>query len=345
MKSADILHDESLMPMRMGSPFRTPFHSLGNWGLQPLPEQRVVELYQLEWENGDAGQLGLVTQASVKAGFGDYPEILRMATGQVVGEHLKNQPSIEPISILDLGAGPGRSSLAVYRSLPENLKEWAELILLDPSAGSLQDAKGFFNGEIKNYRTVHGTDLQIPYFFEDESVDVITAVASIHHHSKIPSTTYYDALKPGGIMVLADWHNSVWEHPASVMEFLEQFDWSKKKQGLANWQEAYPKAKQPALAPKDPFDQQANSDIKGFWGGYNLILKERGELGNNAIWPLEGHRPVGRYIEELQAVGFSTNTPDIHRLISSGAISSNPHRLLPNSSLLQITVAQKPYAS
>ena len=61
----------------------------------------------------------------------------------------------------------------------------------------------------------------------------------------------------------------------------------------------------------------------------------------NALYPLEGHRPVIRYIMAMQETELETATPDIGRLVSMGIIESNPHQILEDSSLLQLTVAQK----
>lgn len=334
-------HDEDLMPIRMGPPNRVADDALPAWRLEPLPEEDVVELYQQEWAGGDFRQLSLVSEASKRAGFGDHPKLLRTTAAKVVGEYLRNQPYKEPTSILDLGSGPGESSLAIYQAIPDSLKDWVELILLDPSARSLQNARNLLDGTVNNYRTVHGTDLQIPYYIDDESLDLITAVASVHHHSRIPFDIYVDALKPGGMIVIADWHNSVWEHPYTVMKFLEQFDWPNKQAGLANWQEAYPEARYPIPDEDNPLNVQANKDITAFWLGYYEVLKEHGDPGKNSIWPLEGHRLCERYIEGLIEAGFFVNTSNIIKLISSRVISSNPHQILPNSRLLMLTVAQK----
>lgn len=341
MPEAPRFHDENLMPIIMGSPYRVPDYAYPNWGLTFQDEGPALAEYRREWEAGTAAQLQLVTTATIEAGLGDYPELLRRKAAEVTAKLLNSHHTEGAKKILDLGSGPGLSTLAVYKALPRDLQRITRMLLLDPSDESLLAAGRLLNQNSVRYTPHSGTDLDIPTFFKPHSIDVITAVASIHHHAQIPFGTYYRALKPGGFMVIADWHQPLWEHPISVLRFLENFDWEKKAEGLSHWLEVYPQAQGILPLPEDPMERNAIEQITLFWLAYAEIAK-RSNLGPNAIWPLEGHRPVAKYVEGLEEARFSLDTPDIRRVVNSGKIiTATPHQVLENSTLLQVTIAQK----
>ena len=109
---------------------------------------------------------------------------------------------------------------------------------------------------------------------------------------------------------------------------------------MRNWMESYPSV--PVPEPIEPADKQANKDITRFWQGYLEIVRESAQdLGPNAIWPLEGHRPVERYITKMKEVRFDVNSATIRRRRLKEVISNNPYQILPNSRLLMVTIGEK----
>lgn len=318
-------HDESLMPLILGSPYRVPDYAYPNWGLQYIDESNANQAYQAEWAVGDEEQLALVSRATILAGFGDYPELLRRTTASVVSNLVEQVKISSTLQILDLGSGPGKSAEAVYEALPADVRGKSEITLLDPSADSLQTAEELMERKGIKHRIVHCIDSNMLGQIEPGSVDFITAVASIHHHARIPFDIYSDVLKPGGFLVIADWHHSLWEHPYSVYRFLTNFNWPKREEGLEHWLKIYPQAYDiPELSDKME-DRVAVEEITRFWLAYKKIADEA-SLDHNAIWPLEGHRPVSQYIKGMQEAGLLTDVP---------------HQLLPDSTLLMITVGNK----
>lgn len=339
-----VRHDETLMPMSMGSPARTPEYARSVWGLpSSIDEERVVALYSDEWEGGNQGQLALVSEAAKKAGFGDNPALLRQKTAEVIKAVVEEYPgSKDELLILDVGAGPGLSALAIWQELPAAFQSKARFFLLDPSKASLEAAKKVMEDNRIKYEVICNADIYAGRYVKEESVDILVGVASVHHHSSIPFSLYYRLLKPGGIIVLADWHNSIWESPFRVYQFLQAFNWPEKELGLKNWRESYPYSNVAVPEPDEPADRQANKDIINFWLGYFQIVKESTvNLGPNSIWPLEGHRPVERYIEEMREAGFAVDSSDIGKILERGIVSGNPHQLLPQSRLLMLTIGQK----
>lgn len=319
-------HDEGLMPLFMGSPYRVPDYAYPAWGLHSTDEKTVVDLYQAEWALGNAGQLDFVSKASVEAGFGDYPDLLRRSAAQEVARILSAKKSGESVRILDVGAGPGLSTLAIYEALPQNLRQKIEFILIDPSSESSIAAEKTLKQRGVRYRYIVGTDIDVLPNLGVGNFDIVVGVASVHHHSRIPFELYQRVLNPGGHAVFADWHNSIWEHPYRVKEFLEKFDWEMKNVGLDHWMSVYNVRGFPST-PQNPLDEKANDQITQFWKAYVRLTEENGDVGTNAIWPLEGHRPVERYLTDMKKVGFGVE---------------EPRQLLPDSRLLMISIGQKP---
>ncbi|MDO8503777.1 MAG: class I SAM-dependent methyltransferase [bacterium] len=328
MAELPTFHDELLMPLTIGSPFRVADYAYPNWGLQYSGEQQALAAYKTEWST-DATRMAQVTQATVAAGLGDYPQLLRHETAKTVHDIVQRHHQIgDSRIILDIGSGPGLSALEVYQHLPAGAKERTTVWLLDPSTRNLDAAMALMEqNNIRNSELFEGTDSEILPQFKEGSVDMITAVASVHHHSQIPFGEHLRVLKLGGFAVYADWHQPIWEHPGSVLKFLQAFDeaeWPNREEGLRHWVEVYPQAKDAPSLPDNPVDIKAIEGITNFWRAYARIVNSEG-VGNE-LWPLEGHRPVQKYVDAMTEAGFAVNPPV---------------PLLNYSSLLQVTVAQK----
>ena len=345
MNEAPKFHNEALMPITMGSPFRVPDYAYENWGLGKYRDEMIASAaYKAEWDSGTAAQLGLVSQAIVRAGYGNYPVLLHKATANAVAGAvagiIENRRLGRTLTIVDVGAGPGGSALATFEALPDEAKNRVTMVLVDPSADALETASQLMRERGANHIKLVGTDLEKIPGLGIGSVDILTGVASIHHHAQIPFDLYEQVLKPEGFAIFADWHQPIWEHPGNVLRFLERFDWPNKEAGIANWKETYLEGIAIPEESNDPMVQMAIEQITRFWLAYKEITEEA-DLGSNALWPLEGHRPVRKYAQEMNSIGLTTATPDIQNLIDNGVIDANPKQLLTNSSLLQVTIGQK----
>jgi len=318
-------HDESKMPITLGSPLRVPKCAWKSWGISWSGEVELRELikasedaYRAEWDIG-AGRHDVVAQASVNAGFGNNNQYLREAAAQYINWNITRYN--DNVNILDVGAGAGDSALVTFDGFDPNDKDRASFTLLDPSGENLEKAGERMRERGARYQLVHATDLEIPRYLGDGSQHIVMGVASIHHHAGIPWHIYRDVLVKGGLFVSADWHNGVWMHPAKVYKMLQELDCS--QDGLGNFAQTYPSATQEIELT------QADLDIIAFWKGYKDLLEERGELGQNAIWPLEGHRPAERYVRDMKYCGLIV--PERY-----------PHRVTQrDSDLLMLTPAYK----
>lgn len=323
MSEVPKFHDEFLMPIIMGSPYRVPGYAYENYGIGPYADETLaLRAYKEEWASGTKAQNALIVQATQEAGLADFNGLLQQAAAKAVAEIIERESLNSPVMV-DIGAGAGASALTIVQLLPERIKQNTTMLLLDPAEEKLQVAGQLMEEAGVKYQKLIGADMEILSGLEPGSVDILTGVASIHHHARIPFESYARVLKKGGFAIFADWHHDLWEHPTRVLKFLERFNWPQKEAGLANWKVAYPQAidDPDATLRLTPEELMAREQITRFWLGYKNIA-DRANLGPNAVWPLEGHKPVKRYIEGMQEAGFYTDTPC---------------QLLPDSSLLQVS--------
>jgi ubiquinone/menaquinone biosynthesis C-methylase UbiE len=276
-----------------------------------------------------------INEASRRAGLFDADIFLNQKTGEVINKILKLIPG--QVFLLDVGAGCGDTSVEIIKALDEENKGRVFFTLLDP-VGDLLEAASQRLSKLgltpkKDYSTVRGRDLDIPKCVAQESQHVVTAVAVVHHHSSIdkPLNNMYNALVRGGFLVVGDWHHTMWEHPNRVYKLLKQMEWPAKEQGLKSFVKAYPNAEEEISDPPDLKDRRANEQISRFWIEYSKLEHRTKRFGM-----LEGHRPASAYLEDMVKVGFATNTDNI-----KSTVPENPDHILPDSSLLCVTIGEK----
>lgn len=336
-------HNEALMPITMGSPYRVPDYAYRNWDLKYPGEYRANVSYAAEWALGTAEQNALVGRALAEAGFTDFNGLLQQTTARVIAALIDRNPFLQSPVIADIGAGAGGSASAVVKELPVNVRQNTIMILVDLAREKLAVAGQLMKEQGIKYRVLTGLDTEVLRRLPDRSVDILIGVASVHHHARIPFNEYARVLKMGGFAVFADWHHDLWEHPGRVArEFLERLDWPLKEEGLANWRSVYPQAldNPETHTGLTTGEKMAREQIIRFWEGYKKIA-DGANLGLNAFWPLEGHRPVAKYMQDMIRAGLHPRAVSIHQLERDKIIARNPHQILPDSSLLQVTIGQR----
>lgn len=318
----------------LGSPIGVPSYAFPNWRitgdelrLRAMSEER----YESEWKSGSPRQMQYVSDAINEAGYTDFPQMLRIKIAEKISQLMKKYEG--KVNVLDVGAG--LSTVAIFDGLDGNDKDRIHLTLLEPSEERVENAAKELNKRglhhDKNYRVIVGKDLDIPLYLYPESQNIVTAVATIHHHAYLdrPFRVIYDSLTKDGNFITADWHNSMWEHPYRVYEFLREFDWPGKEHNLKKFEKAYltDKEKSPELSI---IEERTNEMIRDFWRGWIKVRRnaiEKGEFDSrDDIWLLEGHRPVERYLEEMKNTGFKIE---------------EVHQILPDNRLLMMTVGNK----
>ena len=337
--------DSSRMPIVLGSALRVPSYAYPNWGIAAGSNREESDRqYEIEWKGGSARQMQYVVEAITESGLGNYSQMLRDENARLVIKLVKD--SNGQLNYLEPGAG--KSTVFVYKKLKEDGLDIEKLYgtLVEPSQQRLGDmvaeleALGLVAG--KNFQACVMRDIDIAGLVPDNSQDIVSCVAQIHHHAYLdtPLKCLYNALRPNGIIIIADWHNAMWEHPNRVYEFLrDEFEWSTKEEDLKAFVEAYPKALETAPALSE-LDAASNRNIKKFWKSWEAVRKREIAAGKfkpeDDIWMLEAHRPVGQQIKSMTEAGFVISPYCI-----PGWYWENPKQLVSDAGILYVTVGKK----
>jgi SAM-dependent methyltransferase len=312
--------DDSRIPVILGSALKVPSYAYPNWGIPEghyRPESD--DLYSVEWEGGSKRQMEYVVEAIKRTGLGNFSQMLRDGNAEKVSHIVQEKRG--KVNYLEPGAGV--STINVYKKLLEDGVDIERVFttMMEPSADRLEGAAGELEKiglkRNKNFVVYRGKkDTDALALVGPRSQDIIGTVAQMHHHAylDVPMITLALTLKKDGYLVCADWHNSMWEHPNRVYEFLKNdFDWETKNKDLAAFRRMFPKATETAPALEGS-EEMANKMIRSFWrNGWAEVRKEAIEKGEfqpcDDILMLEGHRPVGRYMDTGEtAAGLSTKS-------------------------------------
>lgn len=334
--------DSSRMPVVLGSALKVPSYAYENWGIpSSWYREQSDQLYEAEWKGGSPRQMQYVIEAVTRAGLGNYSQMLRDANARVVSYIVRNADG--RVNYLEPGAGV--STVTMYEKLIQDDVDPEKIFvtMVEPSESRVENAAqkiaglGLTRG--RNFRVCVGRDIDVPNFVEPESQHIVSSVAQIHHHAYLdtPLKALNSVIIPRGNIIIADWHNSMWEHPNRVYEFLKSyFEWDSKEADLREFARMYPKALETAPLLSGP-EAEANYEIQRFWKGWESVRKEaiaKGEFQpGDDILMLEGHRPVYKQIDEMRPIGMSTNPNHV-----GDFMSENPIPLLPTSGLLYLTV-------
>jgi SAM-dependent methyltransferase len=339
-----------------------PSYAYANWDI-PAGSNREEsdKQYEIEWKGGSDKQMDYVIEAIKATGLGNYSQMLRDENARLVAKIVRD--SKERLNYLEVGAGA--STISVYKKLKDYGLDLDKLYgaLIEPSQKRLDimihgDEKTKAEGleslglkEGQNFQTYAMRDIDVARFVADNSQNIVSCVAQIHHHAYLdtPLKCLYNALKPNGIIIITDWHNSMWEHPNRVYEFLKnEFEWPEKEEKLKEFVQTYPKALEQAPALSE-INEGANRHIRKFWKGWEAVRKREITNGNfkpeDDIVMLEAHRPVERQIEAMKEVGFAIDSPYVLALqVEQGEHAdghTNPIRLVEDAGIHYVTVGQK----
>jgi len=316
-------------PLWLGSPLKVPTTAWRRWGIEWRDQKefhclvsKSEQLYAQEWEGSDQARLDDVARAAQCAGIADANASLNRAVGTALAELLCRARG--ELAVIDIGAGTGATTEAVLEHVPL-LEDSGVFSLVDPSLGSLHLAgqRPKLARLLEERRiTFHCMkDLEISSRL-CRQFDVAVANAALHHHAFLEPVfeIVFQLLKPGGILVIGDWHNSMWLDPWRVLRFLDSLQWEGKDEALARLASRFPVS---TTQEHDPSLARANEQICSFWHAYTRVKEPK----TTPCEILEGHRPP----------------EDYHRLVShSGLVLvGRERRLMDDSALLCVHVARK----
>jgi len=342
--------DDSNMPVRLGSALRVPSYAYGAWGIpEGMHRDSSDALYESEWRGGSPRQMQYVIDATTSAGLGNYSGMLRNAAAETVSRIVKSSDG--RVNILEPGAGVSTETMIGSLYYEGVDLDRLTITMLEPGQLRLEQSTGRITGKFGLRVGTHlhphvAKDVDARRFVERGSQNIVVCVAQIHHHSYLdtPVRELSYVTAPGGYLVTADWHNSMWENPARVYQFLQGLDWETKDADLEAFRKEFPGSTGMGVHEDSPSLREANHHIRRFWEGWAKIRAEaiaKGEFDPaDDILMLEGHRPVLRYVDEMRAAGYVLCGNGRGDEISP--VSENPSLLIPNNEILAEIVAVKP---
>ena len=299
-------------PLRLGSPLKVSSNAWSAWGINHHSRAEFLSLvkksearYSDEWVGTDDRGLQDIAAAAQLAGLTDCNAKLNEAVADAVMREAHSLPS--PLAILDVGAGSGSTSLAVLQRL-RSLRTCLTVDMVDPNPSALHEGEARIRQSdllADADLTAHPTgDLDLPRLFPNPTFDLVVSVAALHHHAFLPPAVAAIAsvLKPGGLLVVGDWHNSMWLHPGRVCSFLSSLEWPGKDKALEVYAQRFTVTN---VARDDPLMEAANEQICRFWRAYAEVRTP--ELRPYEL--LEGHRPPSEYQVLMQASGLEPVRP------------------------------------
>jgi len=327
------------MPLALGSPLKVPSYAWTNWGATWSTGDEYSQLlvlsddaYRDEWRLTTAQGHDDIALAAVRAGLGDANQRLNNAVAEIVASEVAARRGY--VRLLDVGAGSGNTTLTAL----DRTEDPGRLVctLLDPassalaSAGDRLEQRSLVLG--KHFFLINTPDMEGGRSLGAGSFDVIVSAAALHHHADIqkPLEALGRLLAPGGLLVIGDWHNTLWEHPWRVLNALQSLHWPTKEADLHRFAELYSAANEPAQEESVSM-RSANALIANFWVEYATARTTE----EPQFCMLEGHRPVDRYAEALRSIGLETIP------VNAAGETGNPILLPPERCLLGVTAGRK----
>ena len=170
----------------LGSAYRVPSYAHAVWSLNDRDALRLSEAaYRAEWDDLRGDQHALIARASELAGLADANRLLNDENARIIANAFRTFDGT--VRLLDVGAGTGDTTISILESLDKSEWERAFFTLIDPAESLLESAgrrlreRGLRDGE--NFALHVASDLDIPTIVAQESQNIVTAVASIHHHA------------------------------------------------------------------------------------------------------------------------------------------------------------------
>ncbi len=318
-----------------GSIFRIPSQSLENWGIGITPKNRELIRYrsklsfQEEWrESSSEINDAIATAMRDSAHFtGDGNTHLNRIIASQVVDILLNlfeiYSGIQPrrISILDLGAGSGATTLAILDLLAfKNLSHLAHnchFYLLEPSLDRLREAQDSLKHHTVrvDYELVASDDdTHLPRLAE--GVFDIVISSAVFHHKSFPDYLFrLNNILSGNqsALVFGDWYHTLWEHPARVVPVLKVLGADDQLvstfMGLFNVTHGDVKAQEQLLTLRE---RVANGMMLDYLAHLKTaLIRVRERIGERKLHFLEAHESLRHRVNHLNGSGFTISPREL----------------------------------
>jgi len=330
------------LPLPLGSPLRVPVFAWRAWAISWRSQAEFLRLvrrseraYEAEWKGTTRASHVVIAGAARVAGLSDANQCLNSRVGELARTLVSTRPR-GPVAVLDVGAGAGATTLAVWGALADEDRSRVQWVLLDPAKTALANAGAALlraGAARDRFQLVGRKDLDALPGWKGR-FDLIVGSAAVHHHAYLLPVFQglARALKPRGFLILGDWFNGLSLHPGNILALLKQIEWPTKETDLAAFVRKFPASAERRPRASDRRDRAADAQIGRFWLAYVSMKKTAGA----GFLLLEGHRRVRHYVAEIRKAGL--HVP--RRL--PGGWDENPCFIRPDSSLLGVLLAIKP---
>lgn len=241
------------LSMGFGSIFRIANQYLKYWGVDVTDKnrdwikERANDSYVEEWRLGTAKTNKAIEEAIELANLDIGNELMNAQVGEMILDILRVlHNGKRDFLIYDVGAGSGDTTRAILNHLdlyPETRKiaPHCYFRLIEPSEERLvgkkkkpeneEEEEASAKEKIESHKLYSWLPEAPVYivgthkFLEDvgnNSIDIAVSNAVFHH---MPFPDHYGMIKRklarDGVMVVGDWHTTIWKHPAFVVPILE----------------------------------------------------------------------------------------------------------------------------
>ncbi|MFH1393889.1 MAG: class I SAM-dependent methyltransferase [Candidatus Micrarchaeota archaeon] len=261
--------------------------------------------------------------------------------------------------ILDFGARDGKatSSVAGKISFPHDgrgILERTTFHLIEPSsmrAGIANTSLGF---QKLNISTITGTSKDRDVDCEgliakvpDESIDLLVMLSSGHHN---PFPDYMRelnrVLKPGGLVIDADWFSDAWSDPEYGLLMLRNLQANERRCleyrrffGITDAEEKrLPSGSNPSGITSE---QMATVQHLGYWNEIGKKMKRPGAPKIRRYF-LGGHVTVLERMCQMKEAGFEVDMQEIARVFPGARLPIGPRREIANSNFAVVLTSMKP---
>jgi len=282
------------------------------WGIALDPEDPAVKQaakdgYKIEWTEVGPEANNTVRDGANRAGLGDANGKMNEAMAKMLASRLGDPRQL--LTIVDLGCGPGGSTLALHARIASGGKRLS--VLIDPSKTPLANAARDVitaGWDVRASNTLVEEWLTEGYCHELSHADAVLMGASLHHMDvDLVLSALRKHLLSGALIGVADWCHPMLCSPAHFRMLAQTLDSMVEPGILARFDENFPTSEEerPNIMRETSLDRMALLSMagkEGFWVCHALECKEKGV--KPMFSPYEGHRPVTVWFDEFRRNGF-----------------------------------------
>jgi len=317
------------LAMTPGSIFRIAGQYLPNWGIAVNRKneswiwERSRSAYYAEWEGGTGDANTAIEKAIEKAGleYGnkDMNDVLADTVVRLLHDMSKTiQDKTRDFAIIDVGAGTGDTTLAILDAMQssevtEALASKCHFYILEPSFKRLGNVfERLEEHPLKPRKTLISSNLE-EYLrtVRRESFNMVVSNAVFHHMGFLSHLRLLrEGLAKNGVMVIGDWHTTVWQHPAYVAPILRKLGASemnvRKFESFFNVRKGDLETVESGLTPKQ---LEANRQMLAY---VTALADELRSVGaKSKLKFLEAHESLENRLGKLRAAGFETDMDEL----------------------------------